>query len=243
MGKVEQFLIKQYGEEGPPKGIDPVYLKTWDKFEEDQPNNRFATLINFFNFIKRTGIKAFSKNIEYGKFIEEQIYEDLKGPLTDSLQGIRKARVLEVFSIQKSELDVNFLGDKCVIRINMALKPKNKRDAIDQAIQRLKGFLYTGDLPYALQQRYKYKSLNGQAKTALLDFKHYFKSQNLLGRFLFAVKTSVSVSFVAAKDGFLVATIVVTLPTKPFDFVSQKQYKVLIVKQLKRILKELGLKG
>lgn len=232
--KIVDFVLNKFGAstEGPPLGLDPKYVGTWNKFKVDG-TPRFESLLNFFHLTKVAGLKAFSQKIAYGKYLEDAIVEEIS-PLAKILsRAMLKARLLEAFVIRKADIKVDVGNSTTIITINLLMKPRITRDTMDQALGRLKGSLYQKELPVALQQKYKYKSINARAKSGLPDYRHFFNSSHLLGRFIYVASNNIVVAFAAARDDCLVMTSVLTIPTFNVDFLPTRKYKAFVANKVK----------
>lgn len=235
MNKVESFIhnIWQYPEEYflPEVGSFVQFFK-----ESNPEKNEIDLFFSLCDYAFKTKVKLFSKLIPpYKVMFTDMLKYDLKSPSLLYVLHMTKTRILSVFTILKNEISVESNHNKFTVNINLALKPKYKNENLDMAVQKLRGYIFSGEVPSQLRD--KFKEVKGKAKSTLPQFTSRFNETPLILFYHYHVSPSISISLIAARDNVLVLKTQFTLKPRICPWLNEKGFEKLIQNLVKNSIR------
>lgn len=148
--------------DGYPPYLSPDYIATWNAYEHRAASTDREKLLGVVNFVAsmtKVGLKATTLFSDSGKaFNPSAVYtaliqEEFTGCVKHLASQLRKYRLFDVFTVSKSEIQVDTREPDYITYVFSAT-PK-KREHLDGALAKVQGLLYMGDVPIQLREKWK----------------------------------------------------------------------------------------
>ncbi len=185
-------LLKEFGDSGFPKIINPELVGTWDVYQrtalpDGEPLHRVQNVLGFMHLLGQAGMKnkvlmRIKPDDAYKQIFSEKFahYADMIG------RQFTKYRLSDVLRVHKSTFALSHPSRDSTRRVfsfSLCLVPRKSKEHLDGALAKLNGMLYSGDLP--LQFRESWKKLpissNSKPKSALPKFASLVNSESTIG--------------------------------------------------------------
>lgn len=230
MSKRLSFL-KEVGEEGLPKGVDPKYQDVWDTYLANKSEtDRILSVLGFFHLLTQAGLRRGKGVAESAKKYNEILTEDFTELAKRVLSKVAKYRLFDVLRTYKSDfsLDKDLRSPTKTFRITLCLEPK-RNEHLDGALAKLRGLLYTDELPTQLREVWRKLPINSKAKpkSALPPYTSFLNTSTL-GYLPLHVDNGFRLYTARAKDGILILRIEIPVqsPSVPW-YAPRKHDEVL----------------
>lgn len=206
--RVEEF-VSRFGTSGFPNELDEKYKPTWDAYDSramkiKTPKDRVLNVLGFLHLLNQASCKT---PIVPGRFYEAMLQTEFENYALVFAKELRKARIFDLFRVYKTVVgvDPNLRGSGD-ISISLCLLPR-KNEPLDNTLHKAEGFLYRGEMPIFLREKWKKMPINSKAakpKSLLPKFMSSVNDPSVIGRLPVFIGDGCALYANRVADGMLV---------------------------------------
>ena len=227
-------FISRFGLSGFPTQIDESLKPTWDAYDsqvgaqqDTSPRNRIARVLGFLHLLNQAN---YTTSINPYTFYKAWVGSDFSKCSSILANELRKCRVFDLFKVQKVLFNVDRgLRDNCDATLSISVTPR-KSESLDAVLAKADGFLYRGDVPVFLREKWRKIPVTSRAKPRSMLPKCAFlmKDPSVVGRMPLLIKEGCALYVSRASDDALVFHFRVVQPLNAISWLSRHaHYKLL----------------
>lgn len=261
--KSKEFIAKclsVFNSSGYPTSFKPEYKATWEKYQEglEQPDSvnqedrtRVVSVINFIRLLVNAGSKPMkaSEKIDGIPVANwSSLYQQLLATrFTDIgevlVELVRKQGLMRWLKIEKSAIEVIRKPEYWLVQYDVCfMLKKPKLQKLDAVIAELQGFLYKGNIPTQLVEKWRTGGTGHKPKSNLQPVQVLFKLQSNIGRYPLEVNKEFSLFVTRAAGDRLILRLEFKQPKDSILEFSSLKHSDMIKALFKKALLKVGVK-
>lgn len=236
------YLVAKFGPSGVPKGLDENLIPSWNAYSaksvQATPRDRVMCVLGFLHLLNQAGQRI---EVNPYKAYIAILSSDFDGAASILAQKLRSMRVFDLFRIDKTLFSVDpGLRDNREVSFDFSVSPK-RTESLDSALHKAEGFLYSGELPIFLKERWKKLSVTskGRPKSDLPRSVELMKSSSVINRLPLYIGENSSLHVSRSSDGKIVFKFRLFMPNTSASWLTRHQHQKLLQKLWSSSLKNI----